>query len=958
MQYDTAETKVKKVLPLNSGGNLIIAERGWILESLDGVDESWGDQAIPIELDDQLAWLLYRDGEVIITITDDDIDAADPMEGGSTKLTDPLSLARNTPAGGILNLFGSAMSMLRPQKDRGFFSRWASEGATGSTDRKMSRAIADVQQEVDTLSIEESAYDEDDDVESAPAVTPAATSAAAAPAKEEKAKTGVPDDDDVWVAARREGVLLVNEARSKMMAGMLSETVEAATAAMAIFTAEEKRGVAAASEQRVRAQQILSDAATAQAGQTKAREEAVRLAGEAKEWLQTGDLDQALMLAEKAQEALQEVEKCYGRVTASELTTVLEIRVRAEEKAQMRREAKAAAKDQGPEAQAATRKREEAEKRQQSKLAAKKKEEARKIEAGEAPAAPAPAKEEAKELEEWREAKSLGASLNRGARLALKAGQLDEAFALAQEAASAFKVAAAKGYRKGDAEVRACRSLAERAQLARDATRAGTAGGQVVKERREKTAGRERSEENEELAALFAVEAYGASQTEESKEGKEDAAAKKRQEEEAKRREEEEAQARAEEERVRAEAEAKKRVEEERRRKEEEAEKLKAEADALYRAMASKKQQAQAAEAMADAEKTLAKWIEAEEEQARAEEEARMRAEAEARAKEVIEAKKREEEEAKRREEEEKKRVEAAAQREQEEAERAREAAEGEATRAEKARKRAQKAERERLADQQLPTGLAPFPTGELVEAMFYEDRDWYQARVLTQEIGGKQWVLFVDYGDEQETKVSDMRFPPGLAPPSRRPPAAPPAPTPEPLSATPPPLVSLRAPPRPSPELKQNAGRQGSMRQGSLVGAAVEGTQTVSFGAGGEPLGEKRYEMPVKYHGVLLGKQGLTVKAMQKASGAQIRFEKEPIGAIVIKGTDKQREEAWKLVKGMQATLPMLLTKLRSDAIEEGELMSRPNLRGRIEDKQAVWPVAVSEAIARVREDSVQTND
>lgn len=69
MQYDTAETKVKKVLPLNSGGNLIIAERGWILESLDGVDESWGDQAIPIELDDQLAWLLYRDGEVIITIT-------------------------------------------------------------------------------------------------------------------------------------------------------------------------------------------------------------------------------------------------------------------------------------------------------------------------------------------------------------------------------------------------------------------------------------------------------------------------------------------------------------------------------------------------------------------------------------------------------------------------------------------------------------------------------------------------------------------------------------------------------------------------------------------------------------------------------------------------------------------------------------------------------------------------
>eukprot|EP00961_Rhodomonas_salina_P000330 4568-Rhodomonas_salina.1 len=140
-----------------------------------------------------------------------------------------------------------------------------------------------------------------------------------------------------------------------------------------------------------------------------------------------------MMQRVRYQEALQEVEKCYGRVTASELTTVrgwscsfarvsgtlgleaarcsdsghvaqtlrtlrcsvsslsllvqsinqlslcevlvadalgtlgpdqvLEIRVRAEEKAQMRREAKAAAKDQGPEAQAATRKREEVRRR-------------------------------------------------------------------------------------------------------------------------------------------------------------------------------------------------------------------------------------------------------------------------------------------------------------------------------------------------------------------------------------------------------------------------------------------------------------------------------------------------------------------------------------------------------------------------------------------------------------------
>ena len=68
MQYGV-DVAAKKVLPLISGGTLIIAERGWILESPDGVDEFYGDQAIPIELDDELAWLLYRDGEVVLTVT-------------------------------------------------------------------------------------------------------------------------------------------------------------------------------------------------------------------------------------------------------------------------------------------------------------------------------------------------------------------------------------------------------------------------------------------------------------------------------------------------------------------------------------------------------------------------------------------------------------------------------------------------------------------------------------------------------------------------------------------------------------------------------------------------------------------------------------------------------------------------------------------------------------------------
>eukprot|EP00960_Hanusia_phi_P077459 768696-Hanusia_phi.AAC.2 len=40
--------------------------------------------------------------------------------------------------------------------------------------------------------------------------------------------------------------------------------------------------------------------------------------------------------------------------------------------------------------------------------------------------------------------------------------------------------------------------------------------------------------------------------------------------------------------------------------------------------------------------------------------------------------------------------------------------------------------------------------------------------------------------------------------------------------------------------------------------------------------------------------------------------------GAIVIRGTEKQREEAWKLVKGVQATLPQLLTQLRENDIRK----------------------------------------
>ena len=60
-----------KILPLYSGGQLIIGQDGWFISSADdsSVGDNYGDQAIPLELGDQAAWLLYRNGVVIRTVT-------------------------------------------------------------------------------------------------------------------------------------------------------------------------------------------------------------------------------------------------------------------------------------------------------------------------------------------------------------------------------------------------------------------------------------------------------------------------------------------------------------------------------------------------------------------------------------------------------------------------------------------------------------------------------------------------------------------------------------------------------------------------------------------------------------------------------------------------------------------------------------------------------------------------
>ena len=52
------------------------------------------------------------------------------------------------------------------------------------------------------------------------------------------------------------------------------------------------------------------------------------------------------------------------------------------------------------------------------------------------------------------------------------------------------------------------------------------------------------------------------------------------------------------------------------------------------------------------------------------------------------------------------------------------------------------------------------------------------------------------------------------------------------------------------------------------------------------------------------------------QASGATIRFETTPVGALVIMGTETQRQKAWMLINSVQATLPKILSQIRENEI------------------------------------------
>jgi hypothetical protein len=105
-------------------------------------------------------------------------------------------------------------------------------------------------------------------------------------------------EDEQWVATRREGTLLLREAAAMLRQGENEEAVAVCQQAAELFEGEVRRGVGAAAETMfMRALADAKAASEATQQQTEARAEAVRLSSEAEQWLKNGDLDQALILS-------------------------------------------------------------------------------------------------------------------------------------------------------------------------------------------------------------------------------------------------------------------------------------------------------------------------------------------------------------------------------------------------------------------------------------------------------------------------------------------------------------------------------------------------------------------------------------------------------------------------------------------------------------------------------------
>ncbi len=128
----------------------------------------------------------------------------------------------------------------------------------------------------------------------------------------------------------------------------------------------------------------------------------------------------------------------------------------------------------------------------------------------------------------------------------------------------------------------------------------------------------------------------------------------------------------------------------------------------------------------------------------------------------------------------------------------------------------------------------------------------------------------------------------------------------------------------------------------------------------------EEFFDVPAKYHGLLVGKRGMTVKEIQRDSGAIISFVKKPEPGMVVKGLPAQRDIAWGITQQVIIQLPLVLAEMRgvdaeTAAAQIDEVFGFPGARGSQssadEDEEVanpredpLWEEAVARALERAK--------
>ena len=131
----------------------------------------------------------------------------------------------------------------------------------------------------------------------------------------------------------------------------------------------------------------------------------------------------------------------------------------------------------------------------------------------------------------------------------------------------------------------------------------------------------------------------------------------------------------------------------------------------------------------------------------------------------------------------------------------------------------------------------------------------------------------------------------------------------------------------------------------------------------------EEYYPLDKKFHGTLVGKGSVVVRALEERTGARIRFvagkgagksttkdgqdgavADQERGAMVVRGSKQQCKTAWKFAQVLLREMPALLSELRDEDIALGALRSLPL------SPEQVWKTAVDEALDAAEAEASQT--